>query len=117
MFTSAFGMGKFILMPSTNQTCNVVNTFIDYNIASKVLYTRNTGTNDFQFSDSKDGSLLTVPNRPVNIRVGSYITSITPNTSITLSSPITTSGTSQTLTFRPKIDVMKALIKNWSVTF
>ena len=70
---SAFGNGKFVFVSAlSSQTSNVIETPFDFNLVNKVLYTRNIETDGFQFSDSKDGSLLTVPNRPVNIRVGSY---------------------------------------------
>jgi hypothetical protein len=58
---------------------------------------------------------LTGSNSSMTLRYPSFVTTVTTDTSVTLSTPIASTDT-QTLTFR-ELDSSPALLKNWAVTF
>ena len=95
--------------------------FSDTNLNfGKLYYAVQVSTDTFSLSETANGYPLTlsVPSGSSKLyfRSGSVITGITPNTSITISSPATV-ATTTTLTIRPQLDTMKALVKNWTITF
>ncbi len=96
---------------------NILHTAIDN---SKVYYTTDVTANTFKLSETVGGTAISfgtsVTLSGYKFRAGSYITSITTDTSITLSAPATSTST-QTLTFRSILDPMPALIKNWAITY
>jgi len=83
-----------------------------------IYYVVNSTTDTFQISSASNGSPinLTGSNATVTFMYPSYITGITTNTSITLSTPAASTQSLVTLTFR-KLDAAKAMLKGWSVTY
>ena len=82
-------------------------------------YVINSVSNTFQVSLTLNGSAIDLTgtnNSSVVVRYASYITSINPNVSITLSTPLATSGSNRTLVFRT-LNTANALLRNWAITF
>ena len=84
------------------------------------VYTRyyvvNATTNTFQVSDTSGGAARTLTsNGSGNMLVGTYITAITPNTSVTVDIPATATNASASLTYRA-LDTFIATSKNWTVS-
>ena len=85
-----------------------------------VIYTRyyvvNATANTFQVSDTLGGAARTLTNNGSgNMLVGTYITAITPNTSVTVDVPATATNVSASLTYRT-LDTFIATSKNWTVS-
>jgi len=90
----------------TSTTGIVINT---------IYFVVNAGANNFQLASSAGGSALTLTtNGSGTILHNSTIVSIVPNTSITMSRPMSGNGT-QTLAFR-QLGTYKALLKGFAVT-
>jgi surface protein len=82
-----------------------------------IYFVVNKTDNDFQIALTQGGDPinLTGSNATMTLRYPSYVTAVDPNVSVTISTPIASTGT-QTLTFR-ELDSSTALLKNWAVTF
>jgi len=82
-----------------------------------IYYVVNKTDNDFQIALTEGGSPidLTGSNATMTMRYPSFVTNVVTNTSVTISTPLASTGT-QTLTFR-ELDSSEALLKNWAVTF
>jgi surface protein len=82
-----------------------------------IYFVVNKTDNDFQIALTPGGDPidLTGSNATMTLRYPSYVTAVDPNVSVTISTPIASTGT-QTLTFR-ELDSSTALLKNWAVTF
>ena len=82
-----------------------------------IYYVVNKTDNDFQIALSDGGAPidLTGSNATMSMRYPSFVTNVVTNTSVTISTPLASTGT-QTLTFR-ELDSSEALLKNWAVTF
>lgn len=106
---------------STASTTGALFNICDLNMQqSKTYYAVNVSSNTFSLSETPYGSPITLSSpsgsTKVMYRAGSVITSITPNTSITVSAPAVTTA-SANLTFRPELASMLALVKNWAITY
>jgi surface protein len=82
-----------------------------------VYFVVNATTDTFQVATVAGGSAinLTGTSGSVSIRYPSYVVSINPGVSVTLSAPLASTG-SFTISFRT-LDVSSALMKNWTVNF
>jgi surface protein len=113
--------GNSIMNAVSGTSASMQLAFSDTNLNfGKLYYAVQVSTNSFSLSETANGYPLTlsVPSGSSKLffRAGSVITGITPNTSITISAPAT-AATTTTLTIRPQLDTMKALVKNWTITF
>jgi len=82
-----------------------------------IYYVVNATANTIQVSSTLGGSVIDIAgtNASVNVRFPSFITAISPNVSITLSTPVTGSTTAS-LSFS-EIDASIARLRNWTITF
>jgi surface protein len=82
-----------------------------------IYYVVNANTDDFQISLTVGGAAidLTGTGGNMTLRYPSFVTGVTTNTSVTIDTPLASTGT-QTLTFRD-LDASAAMLKGWAVTF
>jgi surface protein len=112
-----YANNRFVSVTSTSNVILQGPTNLDM---SKTYYTRDVATNTFKISLTSGGPAVNISSSgtasSIAYRAGSYITAITPNTSITLSAPAVSTLTGTTISFRTSIDTMPGLMKNWTVT-
>jgi hypothetical protein len=82
-----------------------------------IYYVVNSNANDFQIALTVGGAAidLTGTGGNMTLRYPSFVTGVTTNTSVTIDTPLASTGT-QTLTFRD-LDASAAMLKGWAVTF
>jgi surface protein len=83
-----------------------------------IYYVVSTTQNTFQIAITENGDPidLTGTNSTMTLRYPSYVLSIDPNVSVTLSTPLATTGSGRVLSFRT-LNAAIPLLQNWSVSF
>jgi hypothetical protein len=97
------------------------NTLVSFNgaigntAAYTPVYVTNPTTDDFQITNTPGGSVITITaNSTPTMNYGRYIANIVANTSVTLTTPASSTGTG-TVAFRV-LDTTVATLKNWTVS-
>ena len=83
-----------------------------------IYYVINSTTNTFQISLTSGGGAITLSgtNSAMTMAYASYITTINTNTSVVFSTPMASTQTGVTLTFR-NLDSAMALLRGWAITY